>query len=423
MPYQDVKKNRIEPARNPYNASGSAMSIVVNDGKVPAIVRTQFINELLDEVKRSLRIGTPIKLFLVGEYGYGKTTLLNCIAEEFRNKQGICIPVKFQEIVTPVAASTNPDKHFESVIGAILTKMYNALVKEGLLTKQDAVIFEEIEYIDIYDGIFKMLERTHKHNILIAFDELEALFGTLQLKIGYILSFLHSLSEKLAAKPGWGLCVSVTEEYYSQIMSEARQLQEARFNFKIINQLLFSEVKEYIEAKNSSVTLKTTDKIYPFEDEVIEFIATVSGGIPRYVETICQLLWAEAEPSYESVSIETARKIFSNSYRVYASAYFSELSSNFQLSDESKAFLNLLFFSGGRRQSIQELLVLKDSCPISYFDRLSDEKAKYRLKTASKELRSKSELEHILEVFGKSPYRYTLTNSAFKDIFSFRERI
>lgn len=423
MPYQDVKKNLIEPARNPYNASGSAMSIVVNDGKVPAIVCTRFVNEIIEEVKRSLRIGTPIKLFLVGEYGYGKTTLLNCIAEEFRNKQGICVPVKFQEIVMPVAASSHPDKHFESVIGAILTKMYNVLVKEGLLTKQDAVIFDEIEYIDIYDGIFKMLEKTHKHNILIAFDELEALFGTLQLKIGYILSFLHSLSEKLAAKPGWGLCVTVTEEYYPEIMSEARQLKEARFNFKIINQLLFSEVKEYIEAKNSSVTLRATNKVYPFEDEVIEFIATVSGGIPRYVETISQLLWAEAEPSYESVNIETARKIFSNSYRVYASAYFSELRNNFQLSDEANAFLNLLFFSGGRRQSIQELLVLKDSCPISYFYKLSDEQAKYRLETATKDIRSKLEFKNILEVFGKRPYRYTLTNTAFKDIFSLRERI
>lgn len=422
MPYQDVKKNLIEPARNPYNSSGSAMSIL-SDGNVPAIVHTEFIKELLEEVKGSLRRGTPIKLFLVGQYGYGKTTSLNLIAEEFRAKQGICVPVKFQEIVTPVAASTHPDNYFESVLGAILTKMYHALVKEGLLTKQDAVIFDEIEYIDIFDGIFKMLERTHKHNILIAFDELEALFGTLQLKIGYILSFLHSLSEKLAAKPGWGLCVSVTEEYYSEIISEARQLPEARFNFKFINQLLFSEVKEYIEAKNSSVTLKTTDKLYPFEDEVIEFISTVSGGIPRYVETICQLLWAEAEPSYESVSIETARKIFSNSYRTYASAYFSELRNNVPLSDESQAFLNILFFSGGRRQSTQELLVLKDSCPISYFDRLSDEQAKYRLKIASEELRSNSKLEDILEVFGKRPYRYTLTNTAFKDIFSFRERL
>jgi hypothetical protein len=422
MPYQDVKKNLIEPARNPYNSSGSAMSIL-SDGNVPAIVHTEFIKELLEEVKGSLRRGTPIKLFLVGQYGYGKTTSLNLIAEEFRAKQGICVPVKFQEIVTPVAASTHPDNYFESVLGAILTKMYHALVKEGLLTKQDAVIFDEIEYIDIFDGIFKMLERTHKHNILIAFDELEALFGTLQLKIGYILSFLHSLSEKLAAKPGWGLCVSVTEEYYSEIISEARQLPEARFNFKFINQLLFSEVKEYIEAKNSSVTLKTIDKVYPFEDEVIEFISTVSGGIPRYVETICQLLWAEAEPSYESVSIETARKIFSNSYRTYASAYFSELRNNVPLSDESQAFLNVLFFSGGRRQSIQELLVLKDYCPISYFDRLSDDQAKYRLKIASEELRSNSKLEDILEVFGRRPYRYTLTNTAFKDIFSFRERL
>jgi hypothetical protein len=299
--------------------------------------------------------------------------------------------------------------------------MYNVLVREGVLTKQDAVLFDQIEYVDLFDGFYEMLKTAQRHNILIAFDEVEALFSTLKINISYFMSFLHSLSEKFSDRPGWGLCVSMTQEYYGQVYQEARQLPEARFNFKILTPLLASEVKEYIETKNSSVTLRVTDKIYPFENEVIDFVAVVSGGIPRYVETICQLLWAEAEPRHESVSMETARRIFSNSYRVYASVYFSDLRKTFKFSAEAEAFLNLLFFSGGRKKSIQELVPLKNSSPISYFHNLSDKEAKSRLQKASQELRKNSELG-VLDFFGR-PYRYTLSNEVFKTIFNSREKV
>lgn len=106
------------------------------------LVRTKFINNLLDEVKQSIKIRRPIKLFFVGEYGYGKTTLLNLIAKEFNDNGGVCVPIKFQEIVTPIAASSQQDKHFESLLGAILLKLYNVLLHEGLLTKSDKVLFE-----------------------------------------------------------------------------------------------------------------------------------------------------------------------------------------------------------------------------------------------------------------------------------------
>ncbi len=423
MPYKDIHNHPIPPARNPYVSSGSAMSVVDQNYTFP-IVHTKFINELLEDIKRSLKLRRPIKLFFVGDYGYGKTTILNLIAQEFRNQNGICIPIKFQEIVTPVAASSQPDRHFESLLGAILRKMYNFLVREGVLTKQDAVLFEEIEYIDLFDGFFKMLERTQKHNILIAFDEVEALFSTLKIDISYFMSFLHSLSEKFSTRPSWGLCVSIIQEYYSPVYQEAQQLQEARFNFKILKPLLMSEVKEYIETKNSSVTLRVTDKVYPFEDEVIDFVAVVSGGIPRYVETICQLLWAEAEQSNELVSIETARRIFSNSYRVYASASFSELRRTYDFSADAEAFLNILFFSGGKRKSIQDLLVLlKNPSPVSYFHNLADNQVEYRLKKASEELRNNSEVRRLIEIFGQKPYRYTLSDEVFKTIFSNRENI
>ena len=424
MPYQDVNGDSLSPAQNPYTVSGDAASIISKDYS-PKLVYTKFIKDILNEVEQSLKIRNPMNLFLVGEYGYGKTTLLHLIAQKFNQRDGICIPIKFQEIVTPVAASSQPDQQFESLLGAILLKIYDCLVKEGVLSKSDRALFKDTELINLFDAFFELLKRTDKMYILIAFDEVEALFSNLSINIGYFLSFLQSLSEKFKVKPTWSLCVSVTEDYYSQIISEARQLQEARFNFKFLNPLPSPEVREYIETKNSSVTLRTNDKIYPFEDEVIDFILAVSGGIPRFLETICQLIWAEAEANHSSINLETARRIFSNTYRVYAESYFSELCVNNQLSEEVRPFLNLLFFSGGRRQSIQDLLILKDHSPIDYFYGLSGSQAKYRLDKASKELRSKLEsgFEQYLEVFGKNPYRYTLPNSVFRDIFRARERL
>lgn len=422
MPYQDVNGNLIAPAQNPYIISGAAASVISQEYS-SRLVHTKFINDLLGEVKQSIKIRRPIKLFFVGEYGYGKTTLLNLVAKEFNDNDGVCVPIKFQEIVTQVAASSQPDKHFESLLGAILLKLYNILLKKGVLTKSDRQLFEETEMIDLFDAFFELLKRTQKYYILVAFDEVEALLSNLSIEISYFMSFLHSLSEKFLPRPGWALCVSVTEEYYSQIISEARQLQEARFNFKVLKPLIPPEVKEYIKTKNCSVTLRTDNRVYPFEEEVIDFIAVVSGGVPRFLETICQLLWAEAEPSHTSVTLETARRIFSNSYRVYAEAYFAEIRTSLYLSDEAEAFLNLLFFSGERKQSIKDLLSLRDSCPISYFYGLDESQVKYRLNKAARELREKQGFEEYLDVFGQSPYMYSIKNSVFKAVFRYRERI
>lgn len=153
MPYQDVNGKSIADAQNPYVVSGAAAS-VVNQEYTSKLVRTKFINDLLDEVQQSIKIRRPIKLFFVGEYGYGKTTLLNLIAQEFNHNNGVCVPIKFQEIVTPVAASSQPEKHFESLLGAILLKLYNVLLQEGLLTQSDKKIFEETEYINLFDVFF-----------------------------------------------------------------------------------------------------------------------------------------------------------------------------------------------------------------------------------------------------------------------------
>lgn len=423
MPYKNIKNRPISPAENPYVGSGSASSVAGQDYPF-RIVHTRAIVDLLENVRRLLKLKRSIRLFFVGDYGYGKTTQLNLVGLEVHNVNGVYIPLRFQEIVSLIRSSGEPDEDLWRLQGAILRKMYRVLVKEGLLTQEDANLFDQMEYIDLLDCFFELLNKAQKSNILLVFDEVEILFSKMSIGISDFMGFLHSLSEKLSTRPGWGICVSITQrEYYSQIIEEARQLQEGRFDFKIIQALSRLEVKEYIEEKNSSVTLRVTDKAYPFEDDVIDFVAVVSGGIPRYIETVCELLWSEAEPYHPVVNLETARRIFSNKYQVYASAYFSELCASFRLSEEAKAFLNLLFFSGGSKKSVDDIFPLKDSITISYFDTLTDKQAHYRLKKAGEELRSKLELRQSLEVFGQRPYRYTLTNLVFKEIFGFRERI
>ncbi len=422
MPYKDINNNPISPAQNPYIGAGSAASVAEQDNRI-YIVHTRAIKTVLDGVRRSLEFNRSIRLFFVGDYGYGKTTHLNLIAKEVRTFNGICIPIQFQRL--PLKTSNNPEEDLLRLQGAILAKISAVLDKERLVSKEDTQkILQESAYVDLIEAIYEMLNKTHQTKILLIFDEIEILFSKLKIEIPDFMSFLHGLSEKMFVRPGWGVCASITQrEYYSKIVEEAGQLQEGRFDFHIIEPLSQVEVREYIEEKNSSLTHRVKDRGYPFDKEVIAFITAVSGGIPRYIETVCELIWSEAEAKQDSeqlIEIETARRIFSNRYLSNANQYFAELCRSFSVSDQAEAFLKLLFYSGGWRKTTQDLLDLKDSSPISYFHGLSESQAKYRLNEARQELRNNQELITFLEVFGKRPFKYTLKNLVFKSIFDYR---
>lgn len=423
MPYKDINNNPISPAQNPYIGAGAAASVADEDNPVH-IVHTRAIKNLLEGVRRSLQFNRSIRLFFVGDYGYGKTTQMNLVAKEVRGNNGICIPIQFQRL--PLRTSNDPEEDLLRLQGAIVAKISSVLDKERLVGKEDArKILEESYYVDIVEGIYELLNKTHKTKILLIFDEIEILFSKLKIEISDFMSFLHGLSEKMFVRPGWGICASITQrEYYSKIVEEAEQLQQGRFDFHIIEPLSTIEVREYIEEKNSSLTHRVKDREYPFNPEVIGFINVVSGGIPRYIETFCELIWSEAEAKHQpekAIEIETAQRIFSNKYLSNANKYFADLSKSFALSERAEAFLKLLFYSGGRKKSTTDLLAVKDASPISYFHGLSEPQAKSQLQQAGKELRNNRELKNdLLEVSGKSPYKYTLKNLVFRSIFDFR---
>ncbi len=422
MGYKDINNTPLSPAQNPYIGAGSAASVADQDNRV-YIVHTKAIKSILEGVRRSLQFNRSIRLFFVGDYGYGKTTHLNLIAKEVQTLNGICIPIQFQRL--PLKTSNDPEEDLLKLQGAILAKISAVLDKEGLVSKEDTQkILQESAYVDLIEAIYEMLNKTHKTKILLIFDEIEILFSKLKIEIPDFMSFLHGLSEKMFVRPGWGICASITRrEYYSKIVEEAGQLPEGRFDFHIIEPLSALEVREYIEEKNSSLTHRVQERGYPFDKEVIAFISVVSGGIPRYIETVCELIWSEAEAKQESdklIEIETARRIFSNRYLSKANSYFVELCRSFSVSDQAEAFLKLLFYSGGCRKTTQDLLALKESSPIAYFHDLSESQAKYRLNEAGKELRNNQDLTTSLEVFGKKPFKYTLKNQVFKSIFDYR---
>jgi hypothetical protein len=422
MPYQDINRNRISPAQNPYMGAGSAASVADEQDNRVCIVQTRSIKSLLTGVRRTLDLNRSIRLFFVGDYGYGKTTHLNLVVKEVRSQNGICIPIQFQRL--PLKTSNDPEEDLLRLQGAILAKISSVLDKERLVSKEDTKkILDESSYVDLIEAIYEMLNKTHKTKILLTFDEIEILFSKLRIDIPDFMSFLHSLSEKMFIRPGWGICASITQrEYYTKIIEEAGQLQYGRFDFHIIEPLSPLEVREYIEEKNSILTNRVKNREYPFDTEVIDFIAVVSGGIPRYIETVCELIWSEAEAGQapeQLIELETARRIFSNKYLSRANQYFADLCRSFALSHEAEAFLKLLFYSGGRRRSVQDLLVLTDSSPISYFHGLSTAQSKYRLNQAGQELRDSEALTTSLEVFGKRPARYTIKDLVFKSIFDF----
>jgi hypothetical protein len=248
MPYTDINGRIISPAENPYVGSGSACSVAGQRYDFP-IVQTSFVTQLLSDVKRSVQLRRAIRLFFVGDYGYGKTTQLNLVSKEIIDACGICIPIRLQEIVSFIRTSDEPGEDLIKLHGAILQKISRLLISQGLLTEDDCKILESLEYLDLFEGISQLLSRTQKKNILLIFDEVEILFSKLKINIQDFMGFMHNLSEKLALRSDWGICISITEEYYSQIYEEARQLQDGRFDFRILKPLSPMEVKSYIEEK------------------------------------------------------------------------------------------------------------------------------------------------------------------------------
>ena len=172
MPYKDINNNPISPAQNPYIGAGSAASVADQDNRV-YIIHTKAIKTLLEGVRRSLQFNRSIRLFFVGDYGYGKTTHLNLIAKEVRTFNGICIPIQFQRL--PIRTSNDPEEDLFRLQGAILAKISSVLNDERLVSKEDSKkILDAMPCVDGIEAIYEIFNRTNKPKILLIFESKRA---------------------------------------------------------------------------------------------------------------------------------------------------------------------------------------------------------------------------------------------------------
>lgn len=445
MDYLDIKGRPVP--YNPYISSGNAASLADTDYKVEPVY-TDFINSLITDVKQCIKNRIPIKWILIGEFGYGKTTLLNLISQEFDNSKAVCIPIKFQELVTPIAAiSSSPVNQFGNLLGAILLKISDIL---KLSDTDKESVFKRYELINIFDAFSQLLAYANNNNILITFDEVEVIFSTLDIQPKYFISFLHSLSEMFSKRQNCSLCVCITDQIKSDF-EEATQLVGGRFSFKYLRRLNKSEIRNYIEIKNESVTLRKNEPIYPFNEEIIDFVSSVSVGVPRFIEIMCNLIWEEGQSNQkiEKIDLNNARRFFINNYineiDVYISRKLDDINNFFkdalseetkqkftsiELSEEIKAFFKILFYTGGEKITIDDMLPLINSSPIQYFQQLSIEQAKRKLQKGAREivkrlseeknahdLDENIKLKQYISVFGQRNRKFSLQNSVFEDIF------
>lgn len=426
MSYTNITGRPLSPAQNPYAAKGSASSVAGEDFYHP-IAEKGRVSDLLDSVKKSIRGETgPIRFFFVGDYGSGKTTRLNLVRREVvLAERSLCIPIRFQEVAHQIAMSGNQNQsEIVKLYGMILNNIGKSLISQGALTKDEYLnLIKQADITQFIDVIVKIFAATNKSHILLIFDEVEIVLANPKIKVSELMTFLHNLSEKcFSTNRNWGICVSVTGDYLIDIQREAFQLKDGRFNFIEVDPLSEREIKEYIEEKNSKLTQNYSNRSYPFNQDVIDFVSSVSGGSPRVIEFLCHQIWASKadENSHGSVDINTARRLFVNHYRTQAFGYFQYVCKNLGLDRDVQAFLNLLFTEGGYRLSIKELISKRNNSFDNYLYNRTDSEARTILyNKASFKIRETTELSEIVEILGKRPIYFSLTKRTYNNIYKF----
>lgn len=425
MAYKNIRNKILSPAQNPYAASGSAISIAGQDFQHP-IAEIETVTALLERVRRALQYETePVRFFFVGEYGSGKSTRLNLVRREFLSaSRSLCIPIKFQKIANQIMLAGNPKlSPLVNLYGIILENIIDSLIEQKALNREESNdLKRQTTKPNLMDLICKLLRATNRDNILMIFDEVEFLFLGLKINVSDFMNFMHNLSETLSEENRrWGLCVSVTPEYLIDIRREAAQLKDARFDFIIAEPLNEIEIFDYIEKKNSSVTQRLDDKLYPFNNDVVRFMASVSGGMPRNLEVLGHLMWdSKADESFTgSVDIETAKRVYINKYKPKANAYFSYLCRQLGLPVEAESFLNILFLQGGYRLTVQQLVNNRHNSYVKYLSNRIDSEAHNILYRGSRLIRDCGELETIVEIKRVKSYQFSLTDRAYRNIYDF----
>lgn len=432
MGYKDSNNRPLSPQQNPYAAFGSASAVAGQDIRHP-IAEIDSIANLIERVKYILDYQTePIRFFFAGDYGAGKSARLNIIRQKVitRYDNSVCIPIKFQEVVDQINLSTSPNlNEIQKLYGIIIDHIMNSLIAQNALNKEECKdLLKNATVTQYLDLIIELFQATNKKNILLIFDEVEILFSSLDINVSQFMTFMHNLSEKLfSVSSSWGVCVSVTSEYLRDIKKEAGQLRDGRFDFIEVEALSPQEIRDYIEKKNCQVTQNYANKSYPFDEEVVEFISVVSGGLPRYIEVISHLLWSSKaeENSSDIVDINTAKRVFINKYKNRADAYFNDFCRKWELPENIKAFLYLLFLEGGYKLSIKALVKGENYKHIPYMYNLSHNQAHNLLYKSSKIIRDKIKndpefsKEERIKYYRSRAYLFSLTNLTYKEIYNY----
>ncbi|MEG3900885.1 hypothetical protein QUB19_02390 [Microcoleus sp. B4-C5] len=429
MAYTDINGGLLSPAQNPYAAKGSASSVAGYELFHP-IVERGTVSDLLKTVRYSIKYKTePIRFFFAGDYGSGKTTRLNLVRREvLQAERSLCIPIRFQEIANQISMSGDPNKsEITNFYGMVLDNIRRSLISQGALSREECLtLIKQADKPEFIDLIMRMFAATTKSHILLIFDEVEILFSSLKINVSQLMTFLHDLSEKcFSTNRSWGICVSVTGDYLINIQAEAAQLKDGRFDFRLVEPLSETEIKDYIEEKNSKITLRFKDKSYPFNQDIIDFVSIVSGGMPRNIEVLCHLIWASKadENSNGSVDINTARRLFVNQYRAQAFSYFEYVCKNLGLDRDVQGFLKVLFAEGGYRLSVNELISKRNNSFDNYLYNRTDSEARYILyNKASFKIRETPELSDIIEISGRRPFCFSLTKKTFNNIYTFESQ-
>lgn len=265
--------------KNPFSSiSSEALSKVL-----PLHVDTEVDKSLAGIVRNTVERGTKGMLFIVGEFGSGKTHRLKLISELVESTPCYYIKVDVESL------------------GGLVRRIYERIEEEGLLSKIESALRLREEriihdnYEDLAEDIANILSQ--KEYFILMLDEIENLVQrSSRRELERLSSFLHRLYDRMGRGMIIVACVprafNILKPYigdmpYSKVFVKRISNEEAEL-------ILSRRLQLCREGMAKRISL---DSLYPFKRETVHKMNEIAEGNPRKLLRYARMLLASSVAS------------------------------------------------------------------------------------------------------------------------------
>jgi type II secretory pathway predicted ATPase ExeA len=265
--------------KNPFSSiSSEALSEIT-----PLHVDTEVDKDLARIVRSTIERGTKGLLFVVGEFGSGKTHRLRLISELVERIPCYYIKVDVESL------------------GGLVRRIYEKIEEEGLLSKIEAILKLREEriihdnYEDLAEDIANILSQ--KGYFILMLDEIENLVQRSSRKeLERLGSFLHRFYDRIER----GIIVIACVPKAFNILN--LYIRDIPYN-RVVVKRISNEEAELILSKRLQLCREgaarriSLDSLYPFKRETVHKMNEIAGGNPRRLLKYARMLLASSVAS------------------------------------------------------------------------------------------------------------------------------